>query len=681
MKAKAVKAKASVLLDQFSRRFEDRTAGPAIAGALALSYVLLVGSALVPSAPLVALFALVGYVTEELATRRATYFSTALSQVGLGVALRALVREAALLLMLARDGTLSTGWFAVVAATLVLVHVLRGAHSYLALLVTEWRKLPVLTRGFDLSTLALPAPPPVFTRQHRTLVYLDVPVFLGVLLAVAAGTTWPAAWGVALAVAAGLLALAVTARHTRLNQHLSDQENVLKLVSDEVAAYEPEVVLYFSGADDCVYQINMWLDTFDALPHKKMIIIRERGNLPLLGRTSSPILCFPGNTEMMNFAMPASTRVALFPANAGKNIHMLRLPDIGCVFIGHGDSDKAASFSPFSKVYDEVWVAGPAGRERYLRSEAGVRDDEIVEVGRPQLAPIDVTGHTPDPMFTVLYAPTWEGWTGDRFHTSVAVMGPKLVRMLLDHAPHIRLLYKPHPMAGKNDPAVRRAHQKIVRMIAEANAARDASGEWALDRVGDTAARNRLADLTTRLASLNRERGEEVDEAEQSRTAAEPDLAGDALWRDTAAECEQAFWDSEGPWRHRVVAGTIPHLYACFNRADVLITDISSVVADFIGSGKPYIVTNGADLPEEEFRRQNPSASAAYLVGRGCASLPKILTAVLADGEDPMTERRSELKHHLLGPDSPDAMTRFTEAVNALAAKRTDDVLEVGGPA
>jgi hypothetical protein len=30
------------------------------------------------------------------------------------------------------------------------------------------------------------------------------------------------------------------------------------------------------------------------------------------------------------------------------------------VFIGHGDSDKQASFNPFSRVYDEVWVAGAA---------------------------------------------------------------------------------------------------------------------------------------------------------------------------------------------------------------------------------------------------------------------------------------------------------------------------------
>jgi hypothetical protein len=671
----------SRIFQQIVRRFEGDHAGPAVAAGLALSYLLLMAAALWPSAPLVAVFALAGYAAEAFVGRRAAYFSNALSQVGLGVALRAMIREAALLLLLAREGTLSTGWFVAVAASLVLLHVVRAVHSYLAILVTDRRKLPVLTRGFDLSRLRLPAPPPFFVAQHRGLVYLDVPVLAGALLTVAAGVLWPVAAGLAVALVAGLGAIAVTAWHVRLNRHLADREQVLHLVSEEVAAYEPEVVLYFSGADDCMYQVNMWLETFDRLEHKKMIIMRERLNMPLLGRTSSPVLCFPGGTEMMNFTMPSSTRVALFPANAGKNIHMLRLPDIGCVFIGHGDSDKAASFSPFSKVYDEVWVAGPAGRERYLRSDAGVRDDEIVEVGRPQLAPIDVTGATPDPMFTVLYAPTWEGWTGDKFHTSVAVMGVKLVRTLLDHAPHVRLLYKPHPMAGKNDGAVRRAHQKIVKMIAEANAARDASGQWPADPAHDAAARRRLAELTERLARLGRDSGGERDEAEESRRAAQPDLAGDALWRDTEAECSQAYWEAEGSWRHRVVTGTTPHLYECFNRADVLITDISSVVADFIASGKPYVVTNGADLTEADFRRVNPSASAAYLVGRDCSGLKEILAAVNTAGPDPMAERRSELKHDLLGADSPDAMTRFSQAVDALSAKRARETMEVGEPA
>ena len=89
-------------------------------------------------------------------------------------------------------------------------------------------------------------------------------------------------------------------------------------------------------------------------------------------------------------------RVALYAANVGKNIHLLRVPTMKHVFIGHGDSDKAASVNPFSKAYDEVWVAGRAGRDRYAIADVGVRDEDIVEVGRPQLAPIRPGDGVPD---------------------------------------------------------------------------------------------------------------------------------------------------------------------------------------------------------------------------------------------------------------------------------------------
>jgi hypothetical protein len=662
---------ASRILTSTGKRFRVQSGAPlAIFGALVLSYPLLLAAALWPSGPLFAVFALIGYVAERMVVQRASQFSAALSHVGLSVTVRAVLRETALLLLLARDDTLPSGWFVAAAAGVVLLHVLRAFHSRAALRVIEWRRLPVLTRGLDLDRLRIPAPPPALVRRHRDLLNLDVIVLAGGPLSMAAGAVWPMAAALTVTAVAWLSALTVTTRHVRSNRHLADRNQVLKVVAEEVAAYGPEVVLYFSGAEDCMYQVNMWLETFDRLEKRKMIILRERANLPLLGHTSTPVLCFPGGTEMMNFPMPESTRVALFPANAGTNIHMLRIPQVHSVFIGHGDSDKAASFNPFSKVYDQVWVAGPAGRERYLRSEAGVRDEDLVEIGRPQLAPIDMTGVTPDPMFTVLYAPTWEGWTGDKFHTSVAVMGPVLVRLLLEHAPHVRLLYKPHPMAGKDAPAVRRAHQKIVKMIAEANAGRDARGGWNADPARAAAARSRLDELTAKLAELGGDGTVELDEAEASRAAAEPDLAGDTLWRETLAEAERTYWEAEGWWRHRVITGSVPHLYSCFNRADLLITDISSVVADFIASGKPYVVTNGANLPDDEFRRKNPSTSAAYLLGRDCSGLAGILSAVSGDGDDAMAPRRRELKRYLLGSDETDAMNLFARAVDGLMKER-----------
>jgi hypothetical protein len=369
------------------------------------------------------------------------------------------------------------------------------------------------------------------------------------------------------------------------------------------------------------------------------------------------VLCVPKTMDMVRLDL-TTVRSALYPANVGKNLHMLRMSGIRSAFIGHGDSDKPASFNPYSKVYDEVWVAGPAGRQRYMTAQVGVRTEDIVEVGRPQLAPIDTTGVTPDPMFTVLYAPTWEGWSDDLAHSSVASMGPAIVRALLDHSPHVRVLYKPHPLTGTRDPKVLEVHEQVVAMIERANRTREA---------GEAAARDALGRLTRRLDKLASDvnTGDEAQISRDTPTSGPPEG-----WAETVEAWRTAYWQADGPWRHRVITGPRPDLYDCFNHTDLLITDISSVTGDFIITGKPYAVTNVQGAPAEEFLRRFPTAAmAAYLIGPDCAEVPGIVTQAQQDGPDPMTGRRRELRDHLLGADEVDADKRFETAVSALGVK------------
>jgi hypothetical protein len=118
-----------------------------------------------------------------------------------------------------------------------------------------------------------------------------------------------------------------------------------------------------------------------------------------------------------------------------------------------------------------------------------------------------------------------------------------------------------------------------------------------------------------------------------------------------------------------VVTGPLPTLYDCFDHADLLISDISSVVADFIASGKPYAVTNPDGRDEAEFRAEFPTAAAAYLLDAGCAALPDVIAQATGPGPDRLAGARRELKGYLLGPDHPDALTRFNDAVEALATR------------
>jgi hypothetical protein len=561
--------------------------GRATTAALFLSYPLLMVTALWPLPWAFVVVAAVSYVADNRTPRVASALNDILSKVHLGVTLRFVIRETATLLLVVRVLGADSPWFIGLAAGVFLLHGARSVQTTLAFYLNRWvNVLPVVTRNVDMTALRIPPPPPAALVSYKgaRLLYLDILPVGGAAIGVAAGVSWLGVAGAALALAGCAGAVVVLLPHFRRAAVLRDRERVIAHVDEQVRAYDPEVALYFSGSLDSAYQASMWLNTLARIDRRAVVVLRERGMVDKLGPTTLPVICIPSGTDLMNFRGLDSVRVTLFASNVGKNIHMLRLPGHRSVFIGHGDSDKEASFNPFTKVYDKVWVAGQAGRDRYIKANVGVRDEDVDEVGRPQLAGIS-TIRPGGSQQTVLYAPTWEGWQDDLFHTSIITMGPKIVKALLKSG--VRVIYKPHPLTGHRDAAAGAAHKKIMSLLGSAGG------------------------------------------------------------------------------NHMSVTGPEPHLYECFNEADLLISDISSVVADFLASGKPYVVTNVAGRPEEEFKERYPSADAAYLLGPALRELPEII-AELERPEDTMAGARRKLKTYLLGPDQPDAMTRFNAAVNAL---------------
>jgi hypothetical protein len=675
---------------QLLKRFRLRRLSPVAAGTAAVlvgSYPLLFIAALLPNGHddrlpgswLFLAIAVVGYAAELIAPSVAKYTVDLLNWLQVGTAVRFVFREAALIVLLARVLNADAKQFAAFTLGVVSLHGLRALYSALAIYIVQRRRLPAVTRNIDLSELRIPDPAPrVLTMNHAwKMLFLDVPALAGGLVAdLADDFTWSLA-GITLAIAVGIAGCAGIAPYARRNKHLGDKDRILRVVNAQAREHAPQVALYFSGAPDTAYQVNMWLETLARLDRPAVIIMRERALVPLLGRTGLPVVCIDGSADLMNFSLP-SVRVALYPANTGKNIHMLRSRSMAHVFVGHGDSDKTASSNPYTKVYDEVWVAGQAGRDRYLRAGVGVRDEDIVEVGRPQLASLAQASEGPaGPLRTVLYAPTWEGWdAADPTQTSLILMGPRIVRALLANAP-LRVLYKPHPLTGTRDPRAARAHEKIAAMIADANQARSSTH----GSPASASATAELARIEARLLKLaggaQATRGESgftgPDYAMLSRDG-KPDPQAEESWRQLEAAWHRLYWSSEGGPHHRVITGPRPTVYECFNQSDVLISDISSVVSDFIATGKPYMVTNPGDLAEDDFRAKFPTAAAAYLIGPDCAGLAVIGALAAGDGDDPLAEDRRRLKRYLLGPDSPDAQTRFNEAAARLAERAGNPV-------
>jgi len=682
---------------QLLKRFRLRRINPATVGTAAVlvgSYPLLFIAAVLPDGHddrltgswLFLAAAVAGYAAEVIAPRVAKYVVDLLNWVQVGTAVRFVFREAALIVLLARVLDADAKQFAAFTLGVMSLHGLRAVYSALAIYVVQRRRLPVVTRNIDLSELRIPdQAPSLLTVNHSwKMLFLDLPALAGGLVAdIADDFTWSLA-GISLAIAVGVVGCAGIAPYARRNKHLGDKARILRVVNAQTCEYAPQVALYFSGTRDAAYQVNMWLETLARLDRPAVIIMRERWLVPLLGQTGLPVVCIDGTVDLMNFSLP-SVRVALYPANTGKNIHMLRNRSMAHVFIGHGDSDKAASSNPYAKVYNQVWVAGQAGRDRYLRAGVGVRDDDIFEVGRPQLAGLSqASAGTAGPLRTVLYAPTWEGWDADGLtQTSLILMGPQIVRALLDDAPSLRVLYKPHPLTGTRDPRAAKAHKKIAAMIADANQARGSahgspagSGPADATSSAGAAAAAELARIEARLLKLaggvQATRGESgrmwPDYAVLSRDGT-PDPQAEEEWRRLEAAWHRLYWSSEGGSRHRVITGPRPTVYECFNQSDMLISDISSVVSDFIATAKPYMVTNPVGLADDDFRAKFPSAAAAYLIGPDCAGLADICALAAGNGDDPLAEDRRKLRVYLLGPDSPDAQTRFNDAAARLAER------------
>ncbi|TDD73213.1 hypothetical protein E1293_32055 [Actinomadura darangshiensis] len=512
---------------------------------------------------------------------------------GMGEGARTLARQAAFVLLLVEDGDVGLGMIVTAVAGFFVFDWLRIGTLAGSIALGRVNRLPYVTRNLGQGEPSFPGPVPAW--QTRLTAVLDGHADV---LTVALGTAGLLA-GVPELLVAGLVASAAIAVATGTGQLLRLRRlralrhagRVGRDVQRRVTKYKPEVVLYFTGPATTVYQANMWLDTLERLERKAMVLVRTAEVVGALAPTRLPVLCISKAEDMMNFDL-STVKVALYPGNTGKNLHLLREEHIKHVFVGHGDSDKGPSSNPVSKVFDEVWVAGPAGRDRYHNSDAGVRDEAIVEVGRPQLGEI-TTEPSGGPVPTVLYAPTWEGWDNEHGYSSLLGMGARIVRILLEQGPRLRVIYRPHPYTGRRLAKAAAVHERLIKMIEQAN-------------------RN-------------------------------------------------------GAGGHQVVTGADASLYECFNRSDLLITDISSVISDYIPSLKPYVVTDPDGMDESLFRAEFPSASAAYLLGPACAELPDILAVAATPGQDPLAGERRTLRDYLLGPEHPDAMTRFATAVDALA--------------
>jgi hypothetical protein len=629
---------------------------------LAAAFAAQAVAALLPDVPLLIAATTVSLATEGVLYKWQRGVLSLFAKSHADTIVRQVVRDLLLVVALLRLGEQDRETvYAPLVAGLLVCYALHCAIQAVSVLVRRTRTLPVLTRNIDASALRLsPAPPVLLRRPGQRLLVFGLPATAGLLAGTPGDRPVYAAVGIALSLTLGLTGLGALLLRLLPGRRPADEQEVLEWFDAWLAAYRPTAGLYFSGGAASAYQANMWLEPLAGLEGRPVIILRERFMVQKIAATDIPIVCLPKVSTLMRLEH-STLQVLIHPSNSGKTSQVLRIPTIRHTFVNHGESDKLSSCNPYAKAYDEVWVAGPAARERYALAEVGVEDKDVVETGRPQLdGVLPYAGPPAGPWTTVLYAPTWEGWDGNPGNTSVIAAGENLVRALLAD-PGVRLLYKPHPLTGSVDPRAGAADLRIRELIRAAN--RERAGTRPSD--GAELAR-RTAELDRLTTSVFRP-GADTVERMLVQSAPEPGRA-EAVARATAA-WEEAYWASLPAGEHQIVTDARPTLYSCFNVSDLLISDVSSVISDFLASEKPYAVANTSGLSEDAFRTAFPTVVAATVLTPDAAGVPDLLETVRHPEHDELAEARTELKLRLLGPAEPTSQERFNEAVRALSAE------------
>jgi hypothetical protein len=235
-----------------------------------------------------------------------------------------------------------------------------------------------------------------------------------------------------------------------------------------------QVFAFFGSGLQYLYQIRDWLAPLAALSETApvAIVVRDpRVAVAMAQMTSLPVLLARWLADIDALMSSYQPDVVLYVNQNVSNFDVLAYARPHHVFLSHGESDKVYMVSNQAKAYDRTFVAGQAAVDRYRAALHDFDTDAKLQViGRPQLhvpevAPADLPAT--DLPRTVVYAPTTEGSASPMEYGSLASHGVDMVRALLDSGEY-RVIFRPHPQAGRRLASHARAAAAIAEMLAGA---------------------------------------------------------------------------------------------------------------------------------------------------------------------------------------------------------------------
>jgi len=177
----------------------------------------------------------------------------------------------------------------------------------------------------------------------------------------------------------------------------------------------------------------------------------------------------PTDVENVLNKLPFLKAIYYF-SNTGNLIHTLRYNIYQHIFLGHGDSDKAASAHKFFRVYDEIWVAGQAHIDRFKNAEFKTAHIDFIKVGRPNLKHIvkntvNKEDKLNEQISKITYFPTWEGTYEENNYSSAhlsVILLSEVQRKL-----NCKISAKYHPVTGARDVTLKNINSSLQEEFAD----------------------------------------------------------------------------------------------------------------------------------------------------------------------------------------------------------------------
>lgn len=371
---------------------------------------------------------------------------------------------------------------------------------------------------------------------------------------------------------------------------LRNYRNILDLIKHNInynndvefiKNYNARIAIFLSGLENVSYQINQWIPVLEKLNLPIIIIVREMHCLIGIKKTTLPIVFANQLPHYEKILLTSNIKTILYPANPQKIMESLRFSHINHYFINHGESDKSVNQYKYLRSFDKLLVSGPIALERLQKSGLHLPLNQIIQVGRPQTELLlKYKLNNLNDIKTILYAPTWEGFTADANYCSVNEFGYNSLVFILQ-INKFKIIFKPHPYTGSKNSNTR----KYLTLI--------------------TLLENKYP---------------------------------------------QSF----------EVRSKNDDIYEAMNESDLLITDISSVLNEYLASNKPIILLNAQNIPTQLLIQNFPSSQVTYNVTNS-NEIEKSISDILK--EDPLQEKRIAYKRNTFGNFPGGSFEKFKQVL------------------